>query len=281
MNPNKPPSRIRPILWATGFTAIAGVLYSITFRIFPAGGIWDGMALGYAGLFAEYGETNRMEHSVRQPWNTISNFAYLWVGFLILTLGWFDARQAPDGSGRRMRDHPGFSYLIGGSLVYLGVGSLFYHASVTRLGQQFDVGACYAVVLGLIACGVFRLLAPEGKERVAARVLIAGVIVADVLLLVFKWQIAMWVVLPSMGAALSLVVCLCLWRSRDWRGLGYAVSAMWLIVAAFGFRQLDTGWARYGIDGGMWWGHTLWHLLSAASLGSVYAFYRVGKEPSR
>ncbi len=275
MNPKNPATHTHSIRWATGFTGLAGVVYWIFFRIFPDGGIWDGMALGYAGLLAEYGEPNRMECGVRQPWNTISNFAYLWVGFLILTLGWSDAKLAPSGNSRQMRDQPGFSYLIGGSLVYLGFGSLFYHASVTRLGQQLDVGACYAVVLSLIAYGAFRLLAPQGKEHAAARVLIAGVIVSDVLLLVFKWQISMWVVLPSMAVGLSLVVCLCLWRSRDWRGLGYAVSSLLLMAAAFGFRQLDTGWARYGIDGGVWWGHTLWHFLSAASLGAVYTYYRV------
>ncbi|MFT5013822.1 MAG: hypothetical protein ACI9HA_002485 [Dinoroseobacter sp.] len=39
------------------------------------------------------------------------------------------------------------SFLFGAALIYSGLGSGFFHASLTRYGQQCDVGAMYAMAL--------------------------------------------------------------------------------------------------------------------------------------
>jgi len=75
--------------------------------------------------------------------NTWSNLAYVLVGFYCIALGMHDRPHASTTRRNYVLDTPAMSILMGVACCYLGIGSGLFHASLTRWGQQLDVGAMY------------------------------------------------------------------------------------------------------------------------------------------
>ena len=206
--------------------------------------------------------------------NTWSNLAYIVVGLYGIALGWRDLR--PQSRDAYLVRTPALSLAFGAACCGLGIGSGLFHASLTRLGQQLDVASMYPPLMVMIAVGMGRWIP---SLRLGSRtlptwpVLIALVALASGLLYYFKWSMSSPSVLYSLVgsvAALTLLARFCSSRMFDGRWL--AASSAALVVAVF-CRQLDIAGRFSGPDA---WaqGHALWHILTALSLGCVYAFYR-------
>jgi hypothetical protein len=182
------------------------------------------------------------------------------------------------------------SILMGVACCYLGLGSGLFHASLTRWGQQLDVGAMYAPLLVGIAINLGRY-APR-RWRVSANftlpiwtVLVAAVVLTAALLYLYKWSMSASQVLPLLiltVVAFSVADCIPYPRGSHHSTL----SKRWLLVAlaclvlAITFRQLDVA-GRFGTPDSLVQGHAIWHLLTAASLGAMYLYYRSESVGSR
>ena len=199
--------------------------------------------------------------------NTWSNLAYLVVGLYGIALGCRDLRERKS-DGYLVRT-PALSFAFGAACCCLGIGSGLFHASLTRFGQQLDVAAMYPPLMVIIAVGI-------GQRFPARRMwplLLTLVAVASGLLFYYKWAMSSRIVLNSLigsVAILTLTARFCSSPKLDGRWLLASVAAL---VAAVFCRQLDIAGRFSGPDA---WaqGHALWHVLTAVSLGCVYAFYR-------
>ena len=209
--------------------------------------------------------------------NTWSNLAYIVVGLYGVALGSRDLRQ-PRSDTFLVRT-PALSLAFGAACCCLGIGSGLFHASLTRLGQQFDVASMYPPLMVMIAVGIGRWIP---SLRLGSRtlptwpLLLVLTVLASGLLFYFKWSMSSPIVLKSLVgsvAASTLLARFCSSRMLDGRWL--LASSAALVVAVF-CRQLDIAGRFSGPDE---WaqGHALWHVLTALSLGCVYAFYRSEK----
>src|SRR5512137_2905849 len=84
---------------------------------------------------------------IRQPIDTWSNLAFVLVGLLILEDVWRSSSTRSNLLARR-RVY-GFVYVF--AVMLIGLGSWFYHASLTFVGQWFDV-------MGMYLLGTFMVL---------------------------------------------------------------------------------------------------------------------------
>ena len=209
--------------------------------------------------------------------NTWSNFGYIVVGLYGIALGCRDLREQKRAA--YLVRTPALSFAFGAVCCFLGIGSGLFHASLTRLGQQLDVASMYPPLMMMIAVGLGRWIP---ALRLGARslptwpLLLVLVALASGLLLYFKWSMSSPIVLYSLVgsvATVTLIARFCSSRKLDGRWL--AASSAALVVAVF-CRQLDIAGRFSGPDA---WaqGHALWHVLTALSLGCVYAFYRSEK----
>jgi hypothetical protein len=271
-----------PLRWATLATLALGFAGCCGFLLFPDGDLWHGLALGSAKARVEYGEPSQWQSSIRQPWNTWSNLAYAWVGFLAVGCAWQD-RKAGRGSDNGLAAFPQFSLLMGLSCLYLALGSLFFHASLTRLGQRLDVAATYASVTALLGFGLFRLVPASAERRRWLVPIVVGTLVADFLLFWFKWQISIWHWFPGLIASLAVVIGAYHVRTRPRPpGVRRVLLALALLLLALAARQLDVGWTRHHGPGSLFrFGHPLWHALTAAGLAALYLYCRTGPARSR
>lgn len=206
--------------------------------------------------------------------NTWSNLAYIVVGLYGIAFGWRDLREKKCDA--YLVRTPALSLAFGAACCGLGIGSGLFHASLTRLGQQFDVASMYPPLMVMIAVSFGRwipVLRLGSRTLPTWPLLIVLTALASGLLFYFKWSMSSPIVLKSLVgsvATLTLLARFCSSQKLDGRWLAASSAAL---VAAVFCRQLDIAGRFSGPDA---WaqGHALWHILTALSLGWLYVFYR-------
>ncbi len=201
-----------------------------------------------------------------QPSNTYSNLGYVLVG--LLALGWSGSQPLfPDGANL-MRRQRAYALVFGLAIVAIGLGSLFFHGTLTFAGQFTDLlgmyllsnlllvynlarifglkGAAFAgLYVGLtVAFGGLMLLAPETRRYTFA-IGIAGALILELVLYARQR--------PKMQPAL-LLFALAIF------GLAYVI---WTLDSTGAWCD-PTGWLQ---------GHAVWHILGAVSAGLAFIYY--------
>lgn len=203
---------------------------------------------------------------VRQPANTWSNLGFVYVGYLIL----WNVLRAPrlPGTGDTELATP-FRVAFGATLAFMGFGSWIYHASLTFVGQWFDVIGMYMLPTLVL---LFHAQRHAGIGPAGA---VAGYVALNALLgilLVVAPGLRRYLFAATLIAA--AVVELASRRGeragRDLRLFGAAAATL---AVAFGIWILDLThivcWPRSLLQG-----HAVWHLLCAASGGLLYVYFR-------
>ncbi|MEQ1771807.1 MAG: ceramidase domain-containing protein [Devosia sp.] len=231
-----------------------------------------------------YAERIYAEHLFRTRANTWSNLAFVVVGFYALALGCRDLRRPTSPDDGYVIATPAMSLLFGAACCLLGFGSGFYHASLTRWGQQLDVASMYPPLLVCIAISLgrrLRRLAPSAPPHTIPlwTILVGLVVVTAYLLYRFKWSMSSGTVLKTLilittaGALVDAVLARGTLRFR------WLVWSTLALVAAIVCRQLDVAKKFSGPDAWLQ-GHALWHVLTALSLACAYAYHRSEKLPA-
>lgn len=193
---------------------------------------------------------------VLQPLVAYSNLAYVLVGALILSAG-------------HMHSAP----LYGAMTIGVGVGSFFYHASLTRLGEWLDLMGMYALTGWLLLYNLTRWRALSSGV-VSAVYLGLLVVLGAGLVWANAWQ-QVYMALLVVGALVLEGLVLAQRRPlMEWR---YLLGGL----ACFGVGALFWAFSAPG----EWCGrlgpippHVLWHSLSAAAAGLMFLYYRSEKE---
>lgn len=204
---------------------------------------------------------------IRQPINTYSNLAFVLVGLWILAVA-----RADWSKGARhnlMLSHRAYPIVFGLAAVAIGVGSFFYHASLTFIGQWFDVMGMYLFVSFAMVYSFARL------RPFQPFYFIVGYLVLNTMLgylLVVNPAIRRQVFAAMVWTALALEILVWLVESPK-------IEKRWLAASV---ASLAFGYAIWMLDESgawcapmSWWqGHALWHLLTALAAGLLFVYYR-------
>ena len=246
------------------------------------GDLWSGMRISQSAVTVEYCEFNHAERFFHQPMNTYSNLAYFFFGILLLNIASEDAKQVGQPGRNRLENFPMLSVLLGGCMIYLSVGSAFFHASLTYAGQRVDMNGTYGVLLALAGIAVYHVLfrltlTPAQKN--------AWVLAILALIVVFL-PVALWIpsslLVPALLLLLNGLMFVNYGQFRKERSLVVALLSLVLIVLAVRIRTLDV--QKVDCDPhSLFQGHALWHGLTALSTFCSYAFFRFTtmKTPAR
>ena len=214
--------------------------------------------------------------TIIQPVNTYSNLGFVLVGLLIvgtaenwwLGIGHYLVQKSPPGRNliRRRRAYP---IIYGIATVVIGVGSLFYHASLSFVGEWFDLVGMYMLVSFSVLYSLARLYDWSNSKFVFFYVSI------NILLGLQQYFFPTYSqVIFGTGIALALVM------ETLYRIQHYPLMAKSYFFASFGAFMLAWGiWLLdvHGIlcDPRSWMqGHAVWHLLCATAAGLLYMYYR-------
>lgn len=194
---------------------------------------------------------------VRQPANT-------WTSLAFVAAALFVAARVFRREGPRSGPLPSAeAALLAGSLALVGLGSAFYHASLTFPGQVLDVSGMYLVATFIL----FHRLGP--RFGVPPLLSVPGFVLANAALMTAQ------VTTPSLrrivfGALLAAALFV-EWRSsragRTWLAAGAS-----LMVVAFAIWVVDRQRLACAPDS-LIQGHALWHLLGALASVCLYLNY--------
>ncbi|MFZ4616905.1 MAG: ceramidase domain-containing protein [Rectinemataceae bacterium] len=270
---NHLPWRVHAAVWGT-FIVLTFILVWV-FLAYRDTKVWNGWKESKDLRNPSYTEAIHENSVFRTRANTWSNLAYVLVGLYAIATAVVDQRRAwPKGFAYIVRT-PALTGLFGLACCYLGFGSGFFHASLTRFGQQLDVASMYSPVLALIAIGLGTLYPriQAGRSRPTWPLLAGSVILIDALLYAYKWSMASEFVLPTLIQTLFVVGVLVSIRRLKWISIRLLSSSFAFLLAGVFFRQMDVaGWFT-GPDSWLQ-GHVLWHIFTAIALSLGYAFFR-------
>jgi len=231
---------------------------------------WDGWRAATCMPDACFCEAIR-DGAIRQPANTWSCLAFLLVGAMVIRRT-FDG--SPTRGGSLVETRTIYGVLYGTALILIGVGSGFYHASLSFAGQ-------FADVFGMYLLGTFILLYNLARlGRVAERGIAALYVALNAVLALLLYT------LPEIrryAFALLLIAALALeFRARrEWRSDG---RFLWMALGA-----IAVGFAIWIGDitrtvcapTSLAQGHAAWHVAGAVSAWCLYRYYRSESTISR
>jgi hypothetical protein len=199
------------------------------------------------------------ESLILQPLSTYSNLAFVLAGLIVLA-----APHNPSATSNAMLSRPVFARVLGASIIGTGAGSFFYHASLTRAGEWFDLVATYLYLSFVLLYNAARLRPVPGLTF--AGVYLALNLAGGVQMVVARelQQVVFGGLAASALGAEGLV-----WFRRDRTAqVGYLTAAL----ACFGVGAAL--WVTPCMTGLPIPSHALWHVLSAAAMLLLFEYYR-------
>lgn len=214
-------------------------------------------------------EAIRNSEAVRQPSNAWSSLAFALVGLVVAGTYRHERRTGAVGTSANPIAHdPFYAAAFAVSAIVIGLGSAFYHASLTFAGQFFDVFGMYLLTTLMLAYALRRLL------RLRHRATVLGYLLLNIPL---TWLL---IVLPEFrrsAFALVLIAALILevmiWRVRR--------PALRRDLFVGGFALFTGSYAIWILDNrdilcaptSLLQGHAAWHVLGAAATWLLYRYY--------
>lgn len=217
------------------------------------------------------------KRKIRQPVNTWSDLGFVAAGLIIFyMLG--AARLNGVEAKNPLQITSFYSIVYGFLVVYLGPGSMYYHASTKKWGGWLDnmsmVFWTFFLVIYVIARGT------DLDQGIAALIWVGAVVLAGLLIwfvegsgkYVFGVAVAVW-------GVLEIVILIAQATGGSVMGL-HREEWGWLPAAAISFGLAIFIWLR-SKDGKPWcypnsWaqGHAAWHFLSALSAFFIFLYLR-------
>jgi hypothetical protein len=249
---------MRIVLAAVVVVAAAAIL--ITVRGQPS--VWNSMQPATCLPDQCFCEVTH-DQLVRQPVNALSGLSFVGVGLFWLVLRRRKHVHAVSESDRR---DPA-EYLLATAAVILGAGTVFYHASLTLVGQTVDLFGMYL----LVTVVALSILARAGL--LSPRMIIALGVVINALLLVLL------IVAPEYRRIVfaTLVVIVVALESGVGRRAGRRDRRVFwaaLATVAGGFVIWALDYTRIACSPLSWvQGHAVWHLCGAAAVWLTLRYY--------
>lgn len=219
--------------------------------------IWSGWQPATCLQRGCFCEASNEDSPIRQMANTISSLGYVFSGMLAMK------KQA---NVRRFSF--GYAILFGVSSITIGIGSAFYHASLTFIGQFTDV-------LGMFLLATFMLV--YAFERLWNLRLLTTFGLFLAINLFFCWMQFAFPDTRRYAFAIVLIVALLFeahYRSKAQPQITtHKIHVgVGLLAAAYIIWILDNT-RTLCIETSLLQGHALWHLLGAVAVWFLYEYY--------
>ena len=201
---------------------------------------------------------------IKQPANALSSLAFVVVAAMVL-LRW--ARKPSAGRAA-------YTVLYMFALVVVGLGSAYFHATLSFRGQFVDVLGMYLVATFALLYSVDRLRGFSGAA------LVSGYIATNAVLAMLLYWVPVFRrgVFALLIAAVLIVEILVRRRSGD----GSGTRPLWLAAAimALAFVIWITDFTRMLCRPESWiQGHAVWHVLGAVAAWYLFRYYDESRKP--
>ncbi len=258
-----------------------GIVLLIAVGIFLAlqdQAVWSDWVPAEEFLQPEYGERIYPDSVFRTRMNTWSNIVYVCFGFYAVALSIYDWKRKWPLQRGYMTFAPVQTFLFGIAGIYLGLGSGFFHASLTRYGQQCDVGAMYATLICLVglALGSWlpQLRLPKTQRILPTWPLLSlGVVLGSIYFSYYKWDYSFSEISGYLSAVLIGFAGVSAITPGKYLQLRWFVAGVLALVLGSWIRDLDIADRFTGPDS-IFQGHAIWHVLTCLMYVCWFVYFR-------
>jgi len=164
------------------------------------------------------------------------------------------------------------------ALIYSGLGSGFFHASLTRYGQQCDVGAMYAMALCMAAIPIGswlpRVEIPGTRRTLSSSPLIVVLVIyGSIYFTYYKWDYEFGEVSTYTMGVLFTFAAISLFQPGKYLQVRWFIAAFVSILLAAKIRELDIQDSFTSPDS-VFQGHAIWHLISSLYYFFIFLYFR-------
>jgi len=257
-------------------TLTAFIITYTVYLLFGQFDVWSHLPLAVSD-FCESFDSGMIKQHV----NTWTNLAYLFFGTLLFLHGRDDSKNINVFDTNTIRKFPLFSYLLGGSLVYLYFGSSLYHASYTQISQNIDISGVILTTMLPVFYLVFRMFALKYTHRTSLFLYKGyyGFIIGYVLLNVglFILDIPSRLLMVGLVALIIALTGIIHWKWKldiDYKWFFVSVGSIlfslsiWLLDK---FQIICNPESIFQL-------HGIWHITTAFSLYAIYFFFRTERQ---
>jgi hypothetical protein len=250
-------------LGGTGGVLLLAILIFLIYRDQP---VWADWVPAEEFLHPEYGERIYPDSVFRTRMNTWSNIVYVCFGCYAFALSIYDWKRSWSLERGYMCFAPVQTFLFGVAGIYLGLGSGFFHASLTRYGQQCDVGGMYSTLLclGGLALGSWlpRMRLPKTRRILNSWPLLSlAVVFGSVYFTYYKWDYSFAEVSGYLTGLLFLFAGVSTITPGKYLQLRWFVAGVAALLLGSWIRDLDIADRFTGPDS-LFQGHAVWHVLT-------------------
>jgi hypothetical protein len=261
-----------------GGTAIVFGFFLIVFVGFKEVPVWAEWVPADEFISPEYGERIYPDSIFRTRMNTWSNLVYICFGFYAIALAIYDWKRNFPLERGYLPTTPAIGFLFGLAGIYLGLGSGFFHASLTRYGQQCDVGGMYAMMICMAAIAIGSWLPRIQVPRIARiypswPVIAVLVVYSSVYFSYYKWDYSFSTISNYLTGTLFLFAGVSLIQPGKYLQTRWFIAGVVSILLGSKVRDLDIADRFTGPDS-IFQGHAVWHLLSCLLFVFVYLYFR-------
>lgn len=250
---------LKPVALSAGLTLLS--MAAIWLLLTVLGPNWAAYAPATCTATRCFCEFPRIDALIVQPANSWSSYGYAFAGFLMIVLSQKAAWKS------RFRSETATAF--GLTAIFVGLGSVLLHATLTLWGQFFDVMGMYLVGGFMLVSAVVRW---RGLPlRVAIMFYLA--LISGLLLVLYQVpDVRRWLFAVVLIAAIVVELGFARPRRKGVR-ISYYFAGIATKSVAFTFWNLD----QHGTlcsPNSLWQGHAAWHLLGATSLWLTFLYYR-------
>ena len=250
---------LRSVALAAGLTVVS--MAAITLLLTLLGPDWAKYAPATCTATRCFCEAPRVGTLIVQPSNSWSSYGYAFAGFLMILLsqarGWASAFPGNAAS------------YFGITAIFVGLGSVLLHATLTLWGQFFDVMGMYLVSGFMLVSALARWRNLTARQAVLLYLVVVGGLLAVLYTMpeVRRWLFAVVLIL---SIAIELIFARPLRRDVRTR---YYLAGIVAKAVAFTIWNLDQHGTICAPES-LVQGHAVWHLLGATSLWCTFLYYR-------
>ena len=208
------------------------------------------------------------DSQIRQPANSLSSLAFVVVAWIVVRRALTD-RARRLNSASRFTSRIAFPMVFAAALLFVGIGSAIFHATLSFSGQFLDVLGMYLIASFAVIYGYDRLRSLSARTMVTSYV-VMNIVLAALLYWIPVARRILFALLVSIAIGIETAIRRRTAKHADDR---HIVRAIALVAIAFAIWLVD--YTRIAcMPESVFQGHAVWHVLGALASWELYLHYR-------